>query len=87
MFNIGDRVLHKSGISGTVIGYGHQIVDSVYLPTLMVKLTDANSSQINIVEDLSSVWSLLEQQDSLNFAKVYPIEPVANYNSQARLAS
>jgi len=31
MFKVGDCVLHqKTGHSGKVVGYGHQILDSVY---------------------------------------------------------
>lgn len=60
MFNIGESVVNrKTGNSGTVYNYGHQIVDSVYLPTLIVRLSDdAGDNQGQFVEDLVSEWDL-----------------------------
>lgn len=38
MQNIGDVVIHqKTRRIGKVVGYGHQIVDAVYQPTLIVR--------------------------------------------------
>ena len=38
MQNIGDFVIHrKTRRIGKVVGYGHQIVDAVYQPTLIVR--------------------------------------------------
>ncbi|WP_250124655.1 hypothetical protein [Chroococcidiopsis sp. CCMEE 29] len=63
MLRVGDVVLHqKTGQSGIVIGYGHQILDGVYLPTLIVQLTEKGQSQKRFVEDLSSEWMLLERE-------------------------
>jgi hypothetical protein len=63
MLRVGDVVLHqKTGQSGIVIGYGHQILDGVYLPTLIVQLAEKGQSQKRFVEDLSSEWMLLERE-------------------------
>lgn len=62
MLRIGDFVQHKqTNLSGVVIGYGHQIIDEVYLPTLVVHL-DRNPafSRKGIVEDLTSNWLPVE---------------------------
>lgn len=62
MFKIGDCVLHqKTGHFGKVVGYGHQILDSVYLPTLKVRVNRvADMNQGSFVEDLSSAWMQTE---------------------------
>jgi len=45
----------KTGHSGKVVGYGHQILDSVYLPTIKVRVgRDTGFSKKGFVEDLSS---------------------------------
>jgi len=63
MLRVGDVVLHqKTGQSGIVIGYGHQILDGVYLPTLIVQLAEKRRSQRIFVEDLSSEWMLLDRE-------------------------
>lgn len=58
MFQVGDFVQHQqTGCSGKVIGFGHEIVDSVYQPTLIVRVVRAaGQTQKGFVEDLSSVW-------------------------------
>jgi hypothetical protein len=63
MFQLGDFVKHqKTGCFGKVIGYGHEIVDSVYLPTLIVRVAQAAElKQQGFVEDLSSVWMRFER--------------------------
>jgi hypothetical protein len=60
MLRIGDFVQHKqTDLIGVVIGYGHQIIDDVYLPTLVVHLDrNQNFSSTGIVEDLSSQWQI-----------------------------
>ncbi len=70
MVNIGDSVLHKrTGRSGKVFGYGYQMVNNTYLPTLIVRVVEAASlSQKSFVEDLSSAW-ILEQEASRLSAK------------------
>ena len=65
MFQVGDCVFHqKNGRSGKVVGYGHQILDSAYLPTLIVRLigdTGLNQKgQKRFVEDLSLAWMRLD---------------------------
>ncbi len=68
MLNIGDCVLHKqTGRSGKVFGYGYQMVNSAYLPTLIVRVAEAASlSQKSFVEDLSSSWMLVEEASQLS---------------------
>lgn len=58
MLRIGDFVQHKhTELSGVVIGYGHQIINDVYLPTLVVHLDrNLNFARKGIIEDLSSEW-------------------------------
>ena len=62
MLNIGDYVLNKTtGTFGTVFGYGHQIIDDVYQPTLKVRVVKGTGiHEKSIVEDLSSKWTRLE---------------------------
>lgn len=60
MFSLGAEVKNqKTGTVGKIIGYGHEIVNGVYLPTLKVLAAKAlNYNKQNIVEeDLYSVWS------------------------------
>lgn len=58
MHKVGDRVLNqKNGLSGKVVGYGHQILDGVYLPTLIVRVFKGTGRLgQKFVEDLSSTW-------------------------------
>ncbi len=58
MLRIGDFVQHKqTEVSGVVIGYGHQIIDDIYLPTLVVHLDRSHSvNRKGVIEDLSSKW-------------------------------
>lgn len=64
MINIGDYAVHQTtGNVGKVFGYGHQIVDGVYLPTLKVRVsTGTEVNQESFVESLSSEWVLLEEE-------------------------
>ena len=64
MFKVGDCVIHqKTGHSGKVVGYGHHIFNSVYLPTIQVRVgRDSGFSEKRFVEDLSSAWMRLEQE-------------------------
>lgn len=66
MFQVEDYVLHQNtGKSGKVVGYGHQIVDGVYLPTLIVRIVDRNlNQQTGFFEDLSSKWTPLGELKS-----------------------
>ena len=60
MFGIGDYVIHeKTGHIGKVIGYGHQMVDDVYMPTLKVLVAEASNSRKRgfVAEDLHSTWT------------------------------
>lgn len=59
MFAIGDDVLNqKTGHTGKVVGYGHEMVDGVYLPTIKVLIAeDLNTGKKAFVEeDLHSTW-------------------------------
>lgn len=62
MLRIGDFVQHKqTDLTGVVIGYGHQIIDDIYLPTLVVHLDRSSVfSRKGIMEDLSSEWLPVE---------------------------
>lgn len=59
MFNVGKYVVNqKTGHLGQVIGYGHQIINGVYMTTLKVLVNDAEISGKRgvIEEDLYSAW-------------------------------
>lgn len=66
MLKIGDYVRHLStGDLGQVVAYGHEILDSAYLPTLKVEVV--NNTEINrktFREDVSSSWVLVEQEEA-----------------------
>lgn len=67
MFNVGDYARHQStGQTGQVVGYGHEIVDGVYLPTLKVQVVEAPGGERSFVEDLASVW----QQEQRKMAEM-----------------
>lgn len=59
MFALGDRVLHKqTGQLGQVIGYGHEILNGVYMTTLKVLVSSSSDfSKRDLVEDLYSRWT------------------------------
>ena len=60
MFGIGDYVLNqKTGNIGRVIGYGHQIINGVYMSTLKVLVAEAVNSQKRgfVEEELYSTWT------------------------------
>lgn len=65
MLNIGDYVLHKvTGKLGQVVAYGHEILDSIYLPTLKVEVaSDTAIDQKTFVEDLTSQWMPAEKDE------------------------
>lgn len=65
MLQIGDFVSHQKGeYVGKVVGYGHQILDGVYLPTLIVRLVEATAlTQRGFIEDLSSAWMRTENSE------------------------
>jgi hypothetical protein len=64
MLNIGDYALHKiTGKLGQVVAYGHEILDSAYLPTLKVEVvSEAGIGQRSFVEDLTSRWVPVEKE-------------------------
>jgi hypothetical protein len=66
MLKIGDYAQHlKTGCVGQVIGYGHQILDSAYLPTLKVQIIRGKERiQERFLEDLASTWTLLDEGSS-----------------------
>jgi hypothetical protein len=63
LLNVGDYALHKiTGKLGQVVAHGHEIIDSVYLPTLKVEvINDTELSKKTFVEDLTSKWELVEK--------------------------
>jgi hypothetical protein len=59
MFSIGDYVFNKkTGQLGQVVGYGHQILDSVYTTTLKVLVSQPEDAgkRKEVAEDLYSAW-------------------------------
>lgn len=64
LLNVGDYALHKiTGKLGQVVAHGHEIIDSVYLPTLKVEvINDTELSKKTFVEDLTSKWELVESK-------------------------
>jgi hypothetical protein len=68
MLNVGDYALHKiTGKLGQVVAHGHEMIDSVYLPTLKVEVVnDTGLSQKTFVEDLTSKWISVEQGEMSN---------------------
>jgi hypothetical protein len=65
MLNIGDYALHKAtGKLGQVVAYGHEILDSVYLPTLKVEVVnDAQIDERTFLEDLYNRWVPVEKEE------------------------
>lgn len=65
MLNIGEYAQHKTtGKLGQVVAYGHEIRDSVYLPTLKVEIvSDTGRGEKTFVEDLSSTWMPIENEE------------------------
>lgn len=60
MFQLNDYAQHQSGCIGKVMGFGHQMLDSVYQPTLKVRVTGGNGTLGSFVEDVSSAWTLVK---------------------------
>ncbi len=59
MFNVGDYVVNqRTGHLGQVIGYGHQILDVGYMPTVKVLVAESTTSKKRgfVEEDLYAVW-------------------------------
>ncbi len=65
ILKIGDYALHKTtGKLGQVVAYGHEILDSAYLPTLKVEVvSDTGIDRRTFVEDLSSKWVPVEKEE------------------------
>lgn len=60
MFALEDFVLHQpTGRLGKVIGYGHQILNGVYMTTLKVLVSEASDCEKKsfVEEDLYSAWT------------------------------
>lgn len=68
LLNVGDYVLHKlTGKLGQVVAHGHEMIDSVYLPTLKVEVvTDTNLNHKTFVEDVTSEWILVDKKEMNN---------------------
>ncbi|BAY46854.1 hypothetical protein SAMD00079811_44690 [Scytonema sp. HK-05] len=59
MLTVGDCAIHqKTGESGVVIGYGHELVNNAYQTTLKVLVSNQNETNqtSSIKEDLYSEW-------------------------------
>lgn len=59
MLSVGDCAIHqKTGESGVVIGYGHELVNNAYQTTLKVLVSNQNETNqtSSIKEDLYSEW-------------------------------
>ncbi|BAZ24268.1 hypothetical protein NIES4073_51610 [Kalymmatonema gypsitolerans NIES-4073] len=59
MLTVGDCAIHqKTGESGVVIGYGHELVNNAYQTTLKVLVSNQNETNqtSSIKEDLYSKW-------------------------------
>ena len=59
MLKIGDYALHqKTGQIGQVFGYGHQLMDGIYLTTLKVRVSKNKGSRrySRFMEDIHSRW-------------------------------
>jgi hypothetical protein len=65
MLNIGDYVIHKTtGNCGQIVAHGHDIVNSVYLPTLKVEIVDKTAmNPRTFVEDVTSNWMPLKIEE------------------------
>jgi hypothetical protein len=63
MLNIGDYAQHQiTGQIGQVIGYGHQMLNGVFLTTVTVRVTNPKEmGHSSFVEDVSSAWVLTEK--------------------------
>lgn len=63
MFNVEDYAVHLvTGCIGKVIGYGHQMIDGAYLPTLKVRVTQGTETTVgSFVEDIHSAWQELKE--------------------------
>jgi hypothetical protein len=68
MLEIGDYALHEiTGKLGQVVAYGHEIIDSAYLPTLTVEVvSDTEMGQKTFVEDLTSRWVPVDKEEIHN---------------------
>ncbi len=69
MLSIGDYALHKTtGKLGQVVAHGHEILYSVYLPTLkeVEVVSDTKLSQRTFVEDLTSKWMPVAEAEISN---------------------
>jgi hypothetical protein len=59
MLTVGDCAIHqKTGESGVVIGYGHELVNNAYQTALKVLVSNQNETNqtSSIKEDLYSEW-------------------------------
>lgn len=69
LLNIGDYACHRStGNVGKVVAYGHQVIDSVYLPTLKVEVQVVNETGVKkrtFIEDVFQEWMRVDQGGKL----------------------
>ncbi len=80
MLNIGDYAIHKTtGDCGQVVAYGHEIVDSAYLPTLKVELvSNTEMSKRTFVEDLTSNWMPAQKEENSEYKISPAVESVSS---------
>ncbi|MUG94384.1 hypothetical protein F7734_19195 [Scytonema sp. UIC 10036] len=62
MLEIGDYARHQvTGLIGQVVGYGHEVVQGVYITTLKVREnSNGNSDRSRFLEDVYSEWVRVE---------------------------
>jgi hypothetical protein len=77
MFNIGDRVIHKTTKNiGQIFGYGHRVIDGIYLPTLLVRVKEGTKIYPKgCLEDLSSEWMPTEKTKTRNSRSMLKVSP------------
>lgn len=75
MLEIGAYVRHlATGDLGQVVAYDHQIINSVYLPTLKVEVvSNTGMRRRTFVEDVSTAWVLVEKEETSSAARLKPL--------------
>lgn len=80
VLTLGNRVKHKdTGDIGTVVDYGHRIVNNKCIDTVKVRLINSTSKKKSVVQDLDSQWLLCPKNDrvaSLNSGDRPIVKPI-----------
>jgi hypothetical protein len=65
MLEIGDYARHQvTGLIGQVVGYGHEVVQGVYVTTLKVReISNGSSDRSRFIEDVYSEWVRVEIEE------------------------